>query len=111
MKINVDAIRAGDQFPGRGGWTALADAELLDNGQVLLGVRYADGGTAARVWEHREIEIDIERRHPDACERCGRVWTPDVPDAGQWGVLHDPHDIRVTTWVCPECGDAAEARP
>ena len=55
-------VKAGDKLVQENGegWTALADADIADDGTITLGVQYADGGTGERTWETTR-ELTVER--------------------------------------------------
>jgi hypothetical protein len=63
-KIRVDEIRAGDHFGegSRSGWKALGDAQVHEDGTVVVVVGYVpDGGHGYRHWDARGIEIEVQR--------------------------------------------------
>lgn len=63
MSKKAQDIRTGDRYEYRnerghiiGGWTATGDAQPFEVNQVVVPVRYHDGGDGSRVWN---VDTDV----------------------------------------------------
>lgn len=63
--IKVREIKAGDVFPGPGGWVARKDAWTPFDSHTQAEVMFRDGGIGIREWMNPDHELQVEREDED----------------------------------------------